>query len=752
MKTTLIPKAKCIVHNGLSRTWRVLALFLIVNCQLSIVNSASAQEAFYIYRNDGDLNAFFFDEVKSMSYSKIDFEGVEHDKYVMQEVETKDSLYRIPLAVIDSIGFQQPDIILNPKLKMMDEDGLTEYIHIRWSDRITFKETLPESMRPQVGDVLVGFNPAVYGSEGFGVKVTETYLAYDGKWNCAFERVKDIGDLFVQFVSVEQLGVDDEGNVQSRVAGLNKVKRRVEGEKDMTILNIDQPVNVWLTLKDGVSCNVGLNVNLKMKARVVYNITWKSIYTQFTLTNDLSVNFQSQLDIEVGDNELIQAGLGKSVSLKFPTFLPLFEIRPTPEAFIRPQGHITATLASPTYGFNSVTTLTIDTRQPLSSVVKGSTKCNGKDAGGGDEDSQKWSLGLEMKGSLQVGLAAPVKIFTNSWASDILEMSVGTTLYIGPKLTAAFSLNANEVANGDLYAALENTEVSLTALSIHHQTDATFKGTSLFSDPTEETFKVLEGDIDFFTRSLHLFPDFDDTDFQQSSWTFDSTGQEDVSLGVATLHPWGDCLPSKNMGVAIYEYNEAAKERGDLVWISDSDKEYNPLSKKADGFEVNAGHWGMATGNYIMCPRFSLMGKQIAYSKGTPFNYVGKDLQFLDPTHWTNYQTDYFNLYEGRNSSTIPIEGLMDDCIVTAESDTYWLTCSVSPLEKNEYYCVNPGYSQYSVKGQKANSCTLKVNANLNSFYGKDTGNITVTVSRGSFSHSFTIPFIGYGLKENQTK
>jgi hypothetical protein len=68
-------------------------------------SSAQAQDAFYIYRNDGDFNGFFFDQVKRMGYSKVDFEGVEHDVYVVQEIETEDTLYRIPLAAIDSIGF-----------------------------------------------------------------------------------------------------------------------------------------------------------------------------------------------------------------------------------------------------------------------------------------------------------------------------------------------------------------------------------------------------------------------------------------------------------------------------------------------------------------------------------------------------------------------------------------------------------------------------------------------------------------------
>ena len=38
-----------------------------------------AQDAFYIYRNDGDFDGFFYDEVVRMGYSKTDLEGEEHD-------------------------------------------------------------------------------------------------------------------------------------------------------------------------------------------------------------------------------------------------------------------------------------------------------------------------------------------------------------------------------------------------------------------------------------------------------------------------------------------------------------------------------------------------------------------------------------------------------------------------------------------------------------------------------------------------
>ena len=66
-------------------------------------------KAFYVYHNDGQFNALFFSEVDSIIYSKIDTFGIEQEDYVVQEIYTTDSLYRIPLSEIDSISFFSPD-------------------------------------------------------------------------------------------------------------------------------------------------------------------------------------------------------------------------------------------------------------------------------------------------------------------------------------------------------------------------------------------------------------------------------------------------------------------------------------------------------------------------------------------------------------------------------------------------------------------------------------------------------------------
>ena len=49
-------------------------------------------EAFYIYRNDGQFNAFYRGEVLSIEYSNYDADSVYYDEIVTQVVNTADSV------------------------------------------------------------------------------------------------------------------------------------------------------------------------------------------------------------------------------------------------------------------------------------------------------------------------------------------------------------------------------------------------------------------------------------------------------------------------------------------------------------------------------------------------------------------------------------------------------------------------------------------------------------------------------------
>ena len=173
------------------------------NFQFSIFNCVLAQDenaAFYIYQNDGHFDGFFYDEVLKMSYSKTDTAGIEYDVFVTQEIVTADSTYRIMLSAIDSVSFVQPEIKMNPKVRDIRKEEMRPYLTAKDENSLTltFSSSMPESLSPKVGDVLVDFDL----DEGFSLRVKELSVQ-GGSLVVSCEDIGDIHDIFEQFITVD---------------------------------------------------------------------------------------------------------------------------------------------------------------------------------------------------------------------------------------------------------------------------------------------------------------------------------------------------------------------------------------------------------------------------------------------------------------------------------------------------------------------------------------------------------------------
>lgn len=573
------------------------AIFMLMAGQ-----TLQAQEAFYIYRNDGDFDGFFFDEVKSMGYSKFDLDSIEHDVYVVQEIELEDTIYRIPLAAIDSIGFQQPDIILNPNLIDLDESGMiynvdaNSFTHEKGM-QLTFSfSSFYEHVEPKVGNVLVSSNKQHFGENLMIGKVTRTEEFLDN-WHARHLRVymdsiTNIGDVFEQFISVEQIGFDADGQVESRVAGLNKIKRRVSGNRDLTLVSINGTVGASWEPKKNMKFSLGVNLGLSKTAQVVYNIGWtQGIFMKLTTNDDFEASFSASGDFQTdGNDNLWEETIAGGAPVMFPSFLPLFEIRPIPGCFLRAEGHITATLTSPKLALNTKTTITINTKNPWRSIVSANVKSENKTH---DKDN-KWNFGVSLNGFVQVGIKVPLRIFTCSWARELLEMSVGADLLIGPKLTANFNFDTGGLADG-IYETLKDSKIELSALSIDHKTGVTFTGPdpTNFGEKFTETFDVLEGGIDLMKLSFKLFPDFDETEYQESEFV--------KYLKQIVIHPRGLATPCNIGWVAFDETGKMT--HGDFGEQSGVSSSYGPWDNYPDYSYTIILPWG----KYTVCPAINLM-------------------------------------------------------------------------------------------------------------------------------------------------
>lgn len=115
--------------------------------------SQTIGEAFYVYRNDGEFNAFLREEVDSITYSYYDADSLYYGEIVTQIVYTTDSTYWIPLASIDSISFVTPETKYTPQVVKLEP--LLPYIVSVDGMKLTFSSDTPSNLFPKTDEILV---------------------------------------------------------------------------------------------------------------------------------------------------------------------------------------------------------------------------------------------------------------------------------------------------------------------------------------------------------------------------------------------------------------------------------------------------------------------------------------------------------------------------------------------------------------------------------------------------------------------
>lgn len=167
---------------------------------ITIVCEAIAQnDAMFIYRNDGIINAFLKADIDSIRHSPLDLDSLMHSKNVVQEVWTVDSVYRIPLESIDSISFiSPPTIYKNGVIRL--EYNLLDYIIGADDLTLKLKPNTPTMLVPVKGDKLVlleGCDALPYGFSGIVANVQQGSSSIDVVCEQAY-----LEDLFDSFCDV----------------------------------------------------------------------------------------------------------------------------------------------------------------------------------------------------------------------------------------------------------------------------------------------------------------------------------------------------------------------------------------------------------------------------------------------------------------------------------------------------------------------------------------------------------------------
>lgn len=392
---------------------------------LFLGEAASQNNAMYIYRNDGEFTAFLKSDIDSIRYSRVDLDSVYCEDWAVQEIFTKDSLYRIPIASIDSISFVTPEIRYHQNVMRMGVAWLN-YIKEIGDGYIIFDLITPSHFLPEIGQVLVAESYVGLFATGFAGRVKSITKEHSGiVYNVDNVELSDIYEHLV-LVGKSQSFTDDNRNSEARVAangsGVPFYVPTVEEEIGPLKLSLSPTITLDYTICVG-------EPNLKNYAKVV----WKRV-----LEGEIAVN----ASFEKG---YTPEPKWSPVVIPLNTGVPGLYGRLRFGAFFRASGsmNVSSTITSKftkkegfEYKDNRLTP--IFSYEILADEPQGAVSIDGSASGG-------------------VAVQAQFGIIHEKLASADI------TSYIGLNISGNVSLAADGIVNKRLYSALKDSKIELKA-------------------------------------------------------------------------------------------------------------------------------------------------------------------------------------------------------------------------------------------------------------------------------------------------
>lgn len=534
----------------------LFGMLLALSCSIQAMAQMAIEdgEAFYIYRNDGDFDGFFYDDVQEMRYSKIGIDSLEYDDFVVQEVVTADSIYRIPLCAIDSIGFVQPDIVFNPRLKHMDELGIDQYVTYNWANYFELSADIPASLVPQVGDVLVSFNEEQFPTKkGFGGTVTKVIRDSDGTYCVSCNQLESLHDIFTRFITIEHLTAAPDGSQKVRMAGYRQMREAMAPKKkaisyDSDIFKFDGTLTHEFKYGDHKSISASLDVGIRVGVSVCYDIDIDHIFMKTSMRESLSLQtgFTAQFS---GDWEPpLAEKLQKNFAIRFPAQFPIFETHPIPNVFFRANGTLALKTTLPKISYNAKQLVIFSDR--TGSMLNCRFNDNVQFLEPNQDFIEASGASLSLSGFMQAGIKFAADIATNSWVKDFFHGDIGLTTYVGPKISGSLECDLAQLAKGNFYESFSNSALNFSLCNIDMEASASIFCKGVGSDKE----KFGEASYAFGESQYFLVPKLE---------TFDVTQDENDRTRVGIDINWANrllYLGTTSAGYVIKRFDEDSQK------------------------------------------------------------------------------------------------------------------------------------------------------------------------------------------------
>ena len=310
---------------------------------------AQAQnDALFVYRNDGAIHGFLRADIDSMVCSQIDLDSLMHADYVVQEIWTADSVYRIPLAAIDSISFVTPPTIYKEGVTKIEESLLP---YVVGADGLTLKlkSDTPSYLLPQTGDLLVLLEGCEVLPYGFAGKV-ETVNTLDDCVEVVCEQTY-IEDVFDSFCSVQTMvGYAEESENASSQRSPSSPDRITYNPDDKVFhlgpytFSVSHELSQGLTpdgdlaLKGGTNASISFSPTFRIHTLVILEIT-RGLLLDCSVKGSLSI---SSLSSFYGELELEHEYLNPEIKCPIANTAGLVNFYLNPGLFMRGNATLTS--------------------------------------------------------------------------------------------------------------------------------------------------------------------------------------------------------------------------------------------------------------------------------------------------------------------------------------------------------------------------------------------------------------------------
>ena len=502
---------------------------------LTMTSFAQVQtDNMYVYRNDGDFTVFPYAEVDSITFSNLDINGVKHAAVVVQEFWTCDSVYRIPLEVIDSIGFITPQTIINDDVFPLTESHIP---YILRGDTLSFTmlSTTPKEMRPKKGNIVVseaGCTVFENGIIGTVVSIKESKEGF--VYQCEKATLDDVYD---QIVFCENTETSSE-----RVSSLSASDSRAKG--DLPRINVGS--ELWNLSFEKEWEYSGTTLTVEGTGRgycrlLICKLADKKnpLFAKFCISNNvlstMKLNANSQADISPAPYQIGRTIKGGRISFPNP-LLRFIWLEPQVRLFsyFEESGNVDLDFTAHLNRQDEVVLIYSD------GEWKASQSANNQF--GVDVAS------LKLDGQAEIGLMPEIKLSLNGSATGI-----GVTGRFGVKQTAELKFDAVDYFDTGTYEALKDSKTE----TYQTQSVSLFAESGLFSKETDR-YSLNLRDADRLLMSSYLFPTFEE------SYQCGNGSEHSVSITANR-----DLLLPVTLNMAVYD------EQDNLIQRSHDNDLYN---------------------------------------------------------------------------------------------------------------------------------------------------------------------------------